>query len=770
MKRLCFLYILLIINCFALEKARIGFVFDGKEVKQDPFVSKVKREIKSLLEEEYITEFEDFYGDFTIEGAKKALDKALLSDVDVVVSLGFLTSFEALELKNLKKPIVMSYDVQLFQENPDKKTYSNKLAYFKGKTTFHSQIQQFMKVTHAKTIGVISDSSLLRETKAKELFVKAIETGGGQVVFIPVNTKITGALKTIEKENIDGVIFLPTPRLSQEKFDELVNNLQIPSFSFVGEEEVDKGVLMTMTPKSEKLRLARRIALNVQEMLFSKDNSEIVVDFYRTSEVVLNESVMNRLVLDFNWDFLAEAKLIGKVEIPKSKILNLKQAIDIALRNNLNLDAERYVVKSGYEQVKITQAPLLPQGVVSASNQVVDRNTALYSRGLAPNNSISGSLRFSQLIYDERLVSAFDIEKYLQLSREYDKERVELNVVLFAAVYYIDVLKIESEKEIAQENIDLSKANLKRAYELVESGEKRKSEIYRWESELSINKDTLADVQAKLENRKADFNQILNRPIPEEVNLEKISLFDPILFEKILKLMKHTETPAEFEKFKETLICLSRKRVPEIKVFEEKVLARKRKLKATKRAFILPSVFAFADLNKFLAKQGIGSRPPDGVSNNALSTTVGVTISYPLVTGGARIADKNKALYDLRTTEIRKDEVTQSADVRVVKAIDQLKSSYDQIFFSKKAKEASDQNLNIVTNSYTRGLVSIVDLLDAQNNAIVSRLSYSNSVHDFLIDYMVLQRAVGDFDGFFVDKKTQFDDTVSIFLGDNNES
>ena len=57
---------------------------------------------------------------------------------------------------------------------------------------------------------------------------------------------------------------------------------------------------------------------------------------------------------------------------------------------------------------------------------------------------------------------------------------------------------------------------------------------------------------------------------------------------------------------------------------------------------------------------------------------------YPLFTSGRRFANKYKAQYDLDTLCIQQQEVVQKIDVRVVKAIDNMRASYDQIFFDKK--------------------------------------------------------------------------------------
>ncbi|MEJ2365756.1 MAG: hypothetical protein P8017_13955, partial [Deltaproteobacteria bacterium] len=52
----------------------------------------------------------------------------------------------------------------------------------------------------------------------------------------------------------------------------------------------------------------------------------------------------------------------------------------------------------------------------------------------------------------------------------------------------------------------------------------------------------------------------------------------------------------------------------------------------------------------------------------------------------------------------------------------------------------------LVTDQYTRGLVTIVDLLDAQNSSLTADQDAENAVYNFLIDWMDVQRAAGRFD------------------------
>jgi len=53
--------------------------------------------------------------------------------------------------------------------------------------------------------------------------------------------------------------------------------------------------------------------------------------------------------------------------------------------------------------------------------------------------------------------------------------------------------------------------------------------------------------------------------------------------------------------------------------------------------------------------------------------------------------------------------------------------------------------LNLITDSYVEGIKSIIELLDAQNQALSADQVAANAVYSFLIDLMGVQRSMGGF-------------------------
>ena len=71
----------------------------------------------------------------------------------------------------------------------------------------------------------------------------------------------------------------------------------------------------------------------------------------------------------------------------------------------------------------------------------------------------------------------------------------------------------------------------------------------------------------------------------------------------------------------------------------------------------------------------------------------------------------------------------------------------------------------MVTDAYEQGALSILDLIDAQNAALVAELSAATAVYDYLIDLMDTHRASGRF-GLFMEpvELAAFTDRMHAFF------
>jgi outer membrane protein TolC len=122
---------------------------------------------------------------------------------------------------------------------------------------------------------------------------------------------------------------------------------------------------------------------------------------------------------------------------------------------------------------------------------------------------------------------------------------------------------------------------------------------------------------------------------------------------------------------------------------------------------------------------------------------VALNLSYPLFSGGAKFARRNNALETLSRLQTERGSLVQKIEQRVRSAAHMAGASYAAIKQSHDAAEASLKNLDLVVDSYSQGLLNITQLLDAQNAALVTSEAEANSIYQFLIDLMELERAIG---------------------------
>ncbi len=736
----------------AIEKVNLALVYDGAQSHDDIFYSLVQGEIRDLLANEFDIAFVEYIDNWDIRGANAALTNALQSpDIDLVISLGVLSSYAALQKKDINKGLIIGYDVSIFfAKSPgDISKLNSNIAYYSGQKSILHELSVFKEVTHANKIAIVGDTSMLsgQVPSIEHIIESNLHKLGMEGVFIPVTTSTDVVIESLDSLDVNGVLLLPTWRLKPEEFQKMVNQInskKLPSFSISGENEVEKGVLMTTIPYSELKRAARRVALNTQELLLSGNTEEIDIDFKRGKELIINEKTMDALQIDLPWKIRDIARFVDPPNTYQNS-LSLWDATEIAIEQNLDLDVERWVVKAGKEDVLTALSRLLPQINSGAVARIIDANSARFARGYEPERVIRGKLRLDQSVYEDDLVAGYTIEKNIQQAREYNKDTTQLDIIFDTTVAYLLVLKIQAEKEIAIENLDLTKANLRRAQELVNSGHSRLSEVYRWQSAESSNREDLLTIQANLDNIETEFNRLLNRPLKSRVLLDDMRPSNFSFLTSLEDFEKLISSPLKMENFKGFMTSLANDLSPEIKSIGEEIKAQERKFTSTKRAFYLPKFKAFAEVGKNLAKSGAGDSPPPGLSNSKSQKAAGIELFYPLFTGGERKAAKYRAFFDLQKLKTEKASLTLKIDENVINSIDNLKSSFDGIYWAKKAELAGMQNLRIVTESYARGVVSIVDLIDAQNTAITAKQNHSDAIYDFLIDMMSLQRAVGSF-------------------------
>jgi outer membrane protein TolC len=128
-----------------------------------------------------------------------------------------------------------------------------------------------------------------------------------------------------------------------------------------------------------------------------------------------------------------------------------------------------------------------------------------------------------------------------------------------------------------------------------------------------------------------------------------------------------------------------------------------------------------------------------------LSWQFRVQASLPLFTGFSRIATRAQTNIEVERLQVERESVRLSLDQRVRAAMESAASTYAAIALTRDASEAANRNYELVSDAYSRGAADITAVIDAQSAAEQSGESAANAVHDFLLDLMRVERAMGEF-------------------------
>jgi len=762
-----------------LPTVTVGILIDGPG-DSGPRIDQYRDEIVRLLEAEYDVRFppeKTILGDWDSAAVQSGLERLIADpEVDAVLTLGVLSSNAAGRRADPPKPLLAPHVIDpLLQEVPyeirrgtpqggdQRRRYHvsgrENLTYVSVGHDFLSELQAFREVTPFENLAVLSMRSLLEGIPGLEQrFLERVQSLDAQMQTIPVDDSLDEAVARIPPE-VDAVYVAPLMQFAAggvERLAELLIERELPSFSLMGRREVEQGLLVGLALEADEQRLARRMAINLQLILDGESAAELPVDFDRNERLTINMSTARALDARLSWAVVTEAELIGDDERPLERRLSLAQVVQEAERANLDLAAADRTVEVGLQDVRLAKANLLPQVEVSGQDVVIDRDRAAASFGATGQNQVAGSLGVSQLIYSEQARAGYAVEQKLQISREQERAQLRLDVILEAAQSYLDLLGAKTAERIRRDNLELTRRNLERARTRLELGAAGPGEVYRWQSQIAQNRKDLILAGAVRNQAEIAVNRLLNRPLEESFATVEASLDDPELAINYERLRPYIDNRQGFSLFRRYLSREAMDASPELAQIDQGLAANRRLLVAAKRAFYVPTVAAQADMTGF-KNSGAGSTnalgdalPPDVelTQPNNLNWSLAVSASLPLFQGGALRARRTQAEIQIDELTVQREATRQRVEQRVRSAAHAAMASWAGIDLALQSADAARNNFDLVADGYAEGLVDIINLLDAQNQALVAELAAATAIYDFLSDLMAVQRAAGRFDFF----------------------
>ena len=743
---------LVFVSSAQAREIRVAVVLDGPAGRAVFSAASIEREIANVAAPDtqiVLPEAKRYTGDWSLAGAEAALDRALADrDVDVVLTLGILTSQQAARRASLAKPVIAPLVIDpVLQGFPltEGRSGRRNFTYVADFQSVANEVRAFHDIAGFKYVVALVDDSLLAalpalSTKASDL-ATALHL---RIGIVRVGDDVNAALASIP-EGVDAVYVTPL-RFNDAQVRELAQGLKarkLPTFSVVGRSEVQAGLLMTTGgAERDTERLARRVAIMIQRIAQGENPSTFEVGFPTSQRLVINMQTAREIGFSPRWQFLADAEQLN-ADPGGAQPLTLLGAMRASLDANPALAASRERLGSAQDDVRIARSDLLPSLSASATRTRIDEDRA--SPLTQAEDSTSAGLGFSQLIYSERAWAGYSIAKSLGAAQEQSQRTDMLDTLTDSATAYLNVLRAKSLEEVRRHNVENTRKNLETSRVREEVGLAGRSDYLRWVAQLARDKQTLLSAEASRRQAETEMMRILHRPANEPFSTVESGIDDPLTLVSSPRTQAFLDTPSKWAVFMEYAVHTALENAPEIRQADAVLSARQRALSSAGRAYYLPDLALVSSGSKFTGKSGAGSLSVPGAPDDE-SWSVSLQASLPLLTGGLRGAQRSQARHEVRASESDKAATIDGIEARTRLVLHRTASSWPAIDLSREAQAAADENLANVTEAYARGAVSVTDLIDAQETALASGLSATDAKYGFMTDFVSVLRSMGDFE------------------------
>lgn len=745
------------------QPLRIGVVLDGASPTVDAARAAFEREVTDFFEGGAAVSFPANWrltGDWTLAGANAALDRLLAApDVDLVLALGPIGSEALARRATLAKPAIAALVVDAAAQRLPRAGAASgirNLTYADLSLPVGRTLEVYHEVVPYQRLALLAHPGLIAALPAVADSVRAAARRlGAELDLVPVTGSADAALAAIPA-GADAVYLGPLDQLPPAGMDSLVRGLttrRLPTFSVMGRSAVDRGVLLTWAAPDDAGRRARRVASLIRRLQDGEEAASLPVALVSVPRLTFNLATARAIGFSPTWQVLIEAELLHE-EVPAGgPRWSLAAVGHEASRVNLDLLAARQAVASSEQEARQARAALLPQLSVDATGTLTRSATAEASLGQRAEREAQLALGFSQAVLDDRARTGYRVARDATEGRVADRRRRELDAVLDATTAYLAVLRTRALARVERENAALTRSNLEVAQLRERTGAGGPADVYRWQAELAQARRKVLDANAQVELAALQLNATLNHPLEEAFQVTEADVIDPALLVSEPRLLDYLSTPARFAAFRDFTVREGLAAAPELQALDARIQAESRQQGAATRSFFLPTVTLEGGASSIVGRGGAGSDAPAlgglPVSRAPDETwSLRLKASLPLFTGFGRTARAAEARSEVARLRLEREATAVRVGLQVRSALQLAGASWASIAQAREAAVAARKHLDVVTDAYGRGTVSILALLDAQQASLSANEAAAGAVYTFLSDLMKAQRAAGAFDFF----------------------
>lgn len=417
-----------------------------------------------------------------------------------------------------------------------------------------------------------------------------------------------------------------------------------------------------------------------------------------------------------------------EVRLQENQPITLAQALELARRNNHDLQVSLLELKRNQAALREAQAALLPTLGVStdltrsqsASSQLQDElngRNGLLSNQDQPSTSFSGQAQLSYNLYSSGRVQASikaaeEQVRFNELAVETQSETIRLNV----ATDYYNLQQADEQVRIAQSAVQNSEASLRDAEALERAGVGTRFDVLRSQVNLANAQQNLTNARSQ---QTISRRQLATRiSLPQAIN---ISAADPV---QLAGLWNPTL---------EQSIVLAYQNRPELQqqLAQRNISEQQRKQALAELGPQVSLVASYDLLDQFDDNVSV----TDGYS-------FGVRATLNLYDGGAARARADQSKTNIAIAETQFAEQRNQIRFQVEQAYSTQQSSLENVQTANTALEQAREALRLARLRFQAGVGTQTDVINSENDLTQAEGNRVTAILDYNRALAQLQRSV----------------------------
>ena len=759
-----------------LPTKTVALLSDGQSEPLKDLTLRFKKAFQILAQGEITPVFKQDPGYSAQWQGKKAVNalRAALKDphVDLVFINGPLLATEAAKMPSSHpKPVVGFFTFDPAFVLPKKFIKRQLLVLTVIPGQIRTDLKTMAQMFKTRDLTILVDGILLEQIKGlKQHLIDAAKTHGFDAKIKPIKKTAQGTLESLDKQA--KTVYLTTGiRMSDAERKLLIKQLnerEIFTFSGVGAVDIKNGALAGQLPPLNE-RLARHAALNAMRFFSGMRIRNPLDSLKPRRKLMINEATAVAVGYHVSEKMAEKAEEIEPEPKQKTVVaalpevdrvpfenylkkksapeLTLAQAVKRGLKKNASLSVKQAEVEEDQQDRDRLLTELFPQVRGNVGYTRVDENLAQRSFETIPLDRSSAGVALRQLIFSDPVISKLRAANKNVDSALFKEEALRLDVAAQTQERYIDCLAAAALYWIREYNLKLTQQNLETARQRKAAGTAGPQEVYRWESQEAQDRSRVISAQSALQRAMVGLNRIMGEnqnqiwSFEDHRGVHIDGAFNAQTFRSLIK------NPKDFSVLNTFVIDEALDTSPELKSIDSLIDATRIVRGFYRRRFWTPEASMAFDYshtfdqtydNPAGYEDFFTKFPEDSDNHWALQ----VKLVWSLFEGGGKVVDMRKNRATLRKLESLHREAGQIIEERARNALIRASTARSDMDLAKVAAVAAKKNFKVVRDGYAQGVATILDLLDAQQEAMVQERQAILSEYRFLKAVVEVERSM----------------------------